>query len=215
MCWPRAGTIHKGNILNHFPGAGEKHIKDRQRPAQARTLEIDAHLLRDEVVKGEHRLQRLPQIDQGWLELLRRHRADVRNVPHRFRAAENVGGGIREERVGVQEIGAAEHVVHRSAASRLRQISPRPGAHPGDLPLLLSSPCGVHGRGMRRPDAVAFQVLEPGSPHWKPREEAGLIVERAGLREAEGSSDQQHCQGEEETTVHCTMLIAPKHTVAG
>ena len=126
--------IDEADLADRLSGARDIDVEDRQRAGEIAAGELIAHVLRDEEAQPQRRADRLLNSGQ------RTDRAfgDVGNCADRLEAAHQIGRRRRKERVGVEKIGTAEHVVQRVLP--ILEMPLRPGAHPGELPLLERGP---------------------------------------------------------------------------
>ena len=121
----------------------------------------------------------------------RRNALDVRNRPDRFGAAQNVSVRIRKERVGVEEIRAAEHVEHRPVVLiGTTEKGRRPRADFHQLSLLELCPRTVELSGVRSPNGIVRVICERSFIKRHAREKSRRRVGRRIDREARVRQEQ-------------------------
>ena len=79
----------------------------------------------------------------------------IRNWTDRLEAGHHVGRCVRKKRVGIEEVGAAEHVKQHRA--RRRELGARPGADFGKLVLVEIAESGIEVAGVLLPGRILRQ----------------------------------------------------------
>src|SRR6476660_1977448 len=79
----------------------------------------------------------------------------IRNWADWLEASHHVGRCVRKKRVGIEEVGPAEHV--KQYRARRRELGARPGADFGELVLVKIAESGIEVAGMLLPSRVLGQ----------------------------------------------------------
>ncbi len=143
--------VDEADLADRLAGARDIDVEDRQRAGEIAAAELVAHVLRDEEAQPQRRADRLLNPGQRSDRAL----SGVGNRADRLQAAHQIGVGRRIERVGVEKIRAAEHVVQRVLP--ILQIPLGPGAHPGELPLVQRVPIRLEPFCVPLPAGIARQ----------------------------------------------------------
>ena len=104
------------DLVDRLARARHEHQQHRRRAVERAAGELRLHVLGDEEAVVEHRAERRPQPRQRGRQHPPHAFGHLRQLARRLEAGEHVDRGMRIDRVGVKEIGSAEHVEHGRAA---------------------------------------------------------------------------------------------------
>lgn len=180
----------EGDVVNGAAGAGEEDVEEGEGAGEAVVLEIGPHFPGDEEAEVEEAVEGLAEGDEGCGEGGGGEGLDLREGADGLDAAEDVGGGLGEEGVSVEEVGAAEEVEEGAGVG---VVMAEGGGSPCldglELVFVELGPGLVEIGGMLGPCGGVGEGLEGGAGDGEAGEEAGFVV-WGGCGGTEGRKDQ-------------------------